>query len=503
MLWDGTVNDRGSVLKAQLKLRKSVAQTLKEVGSGQRPTMPLSEVAGKLLREHSPVLPGDDRWALAEALRSLGMAAAWEPAVETADGGAVAKRDASRLIAEKTLSSERRGTWNVAVVEALKILANLDAFADVPQAAIALKRAPTPFATTDLLASQRPVPQRQTPPDTDVTPTVLLHFTLNNEPISWPMALQVGKSYKFGGSAIVDDWPSEGAEIHIEWKTEAPKSIIERTGFRILADGTTSDDGYLHARVEIPPDQGVYLTPVVMIRGAEDHRFPARVVGHSSIRVNTFEPFEIGVGLPMVAQRLVELIAELDARIPSLPRGDRLNLMYLLDATTRFAAVAMYRKDLLDIDEDTFQKELKRAFFLYDKIGGRIQEGSKLGGGVTDLVLERIVNELKVSDKLVTFESAQRFIRQPIQYSSAGDCPVSVLTILDQSQKSKPPGVLSNFMKWAEPQILTGGSVHTPSMVAIIIIPLGFPVPSEWSKSSRHPDKKTVDRAAQTLPSED
>ena len=490
------MNDRGSVLKAQLELRKSVAQTLKEVGSGQRPTMPLSEVAGKLLSEHSPVLPGDDRWALAEALRALGMAAAWEPAVETADGGAVAKRDASRLIAEKTLSSERRGTWNGAVVEALKILANLDAFADVPRAAIALKRAPIVFATTDILAPPRPVPQHQTPPDTDVTPTVLLHFTLNDEPISWPMALQVGMSYKFGGSAIVDDWPFKGTEIHIEWKTEAPKSIIDRTGFRIMADGKTSDGGYLHARAEIPPDQGVDLIPVVTIRGLKDNRFAARVVGHSSLRVNTFQPFEIGAGLPMVAQRVLELLAELDARIPSLPQGDRLNLLHLLDATTRFAAGAIYQKDLCDIDESAFQKKLKQAFFLDHRIGGRIQEGSKLGGGETDLVLDRIVNELKVSRTPVDFKIARKFIGQATQYSSAGDCPVSILTILDQSKKSKPPGILSNFMQWAEPQVLTGGSVHTPSMVAIIIIPVGFPVPSEWSKSSRHPDKVVDDRTA-------
>lgn len=66
------------------------------------------------------------------------------------------------------------------------------------------------------------------------------------------------------------------------------------------------------------------------------------------------------------------------------------------------------------------------------RIGRRIQEGDELGGGETDLVLEHVVNELKVSRTPVDFESAQRFIRQPTQYASAGDCPISVLTILDQ-----------------------------------------------------------------------
>ena len=303
-------------------------------------------------------------------------------------------------------------------------------------------------------------------------------------------------SYKFGGSAIVDDWPFEGAEIHIEWKTEAPKSIIDRTGFRIMADGKTSDGGYLHARAEIPPDQGVDMTPEVTIQDVDGNQSTARVVGQRSLRINTFAPSEIGTGLPMVGQRIVELLSDLNARIPSLPPADRLNLLYLLDATSYFAALAIERKELCDINEKGFQQVLKQALTMDPRIGRRIQEGLKLGGGETDLVLERIVNELKVSQMPVDFEKARRFIGQTTQYASAGACPVSVLTILDQSQKSEPPGIQSNYMKWAEPQVLTYGSVHTPSMVAIIIIPVGFPVPSEWSKSSRHHDKVIEARTA-------
>jgi hypothetical protein len=84
----------------------------------------------------------------------------------------------------------------------------------------------------------------------------------------------------------------------------------------------------------------------------------------------------------------------------------------------------------------------------------------------------------------IDIDDADRFVRQPTQYASAGDCPISVLTILDDSPKSDPPGVASNYMRWAMPQLHGASQPSTVSMVAVVIIPIGFPVPSYWSTLS-------------------
>lgn len=411
------------------------------------------------------------------------MAADWPPAVEAADARADAYREASRVIAKKALDADRNGVWSEGVVEALGILQELNQFSEVRLAAAALQRAPIVFPTTDLLAPRHtaPRPERESPPDRPLT--VHLHFTLNDEPVSWPMALQVGMAYRFGAAVTIDGGSEDIEKIQIDWECAAPDSILERSGFSMSPDGQASGTGYLHARAEVPPNQGVDLTPLVTIRMANGDEHAAQIVGQRSLRIATFAPSDIGSGLPMVSQRIVELLAELDTRIPTLPRSDRLNLLHLLDATTRFSALAIENEELNKIDERGFQRELKEALAMYPLIGRRIQEATALGGGETDLVLERIVNELKVSPTRVDFESAERFIGQTIQYASSGDCPVSVLTVLDQSEKTEPPGIQSNYMKWVFPRTHTAGSVRIPSMVAVIIIPVGFPVPSQWSRS--------------------
>ena len=318
------MNDRQKDLEAQHELRREVADMLVALVSGKQPRQDLPQVAQRLKGTDNPVNPGDDRWAVAEALRSLAKAADWAPAVEAADGHAIAYRDASRLIAGRALSADRTSVWSAGVVEGLEILEKVDDFSDIPRAAAALQRAPLVFLTTDLLAPPRTVsrPERVSKPAE--VETVHLHFLLNDESVSWPMALQAGLAYRFGATVTLDErW--EGADrIEIDWDCAAPKSILERSSFKITPKGKATRAGYLLARAEIPPEQAVDLTPIVTIHRGDGTPRRAQVVGQRALRISTFAPATIGAGLPMVSQRIVELLAELDARIPTLPRADRL-----------------------------------------------------------------------------------------------------------------------------------------------------------------------------------
>jgi hypothetical protein len=142
--------------------------------------------------------------------------------------------------------------------------------------------------------------------------------------------------------------------------------------------------------------------------------------------------------------------------------------------TARFAALANECPDLRGLDELGFQAKLKQWFVADRYIGLRVKEAAKLGSGTTDLVLERIVDELKISRNPIDIDNADRFVRQPTQYASAGDSAISVLTILDDSPKSEAPGVQGNYIRWAYPKLHGVVSPTVPSMVAVVITPIGF-----------------------------
>jgi hypothetical protein len=462
-----------------METRRLLATTLSAITAGKEAERSPSQVADRLAHDHQAQV-GDAVWGLEQGLRALAKAIEWEPAVAEADANPSRFRDAARHLAGKALASERRWAWSEPLVQALEILAGLNDFADVRRSAALLERAPVPAPVTNLLEPTRtwnpPVAEAEVEPAT----SVLLRFTLDDEPVSWPMALNPGRAYRLGVLATVELWPEGVERLVIDLESAVPASVIERNQI-VVPRGKQTGEAYLIPNKEIEPNKSVELTPAVSFVSGTGARYGASVVGQRSLRVTTFDPSTLRSGQPMVALRIIELLAELDAKIPTLPSQDRRNLIHLLDATARFAALANERDDLYGLDERGFQAKLKQAFVQDSFIGRRIQEAPKLGAGTTDLLFERIVDELKIDHNGIGIDEADRYVKQPTQYASAGDCPISMLTILDDSPKSDPPGVQSNYMRWAYPKLHGASNPRVPSMVAVVIIPIGFPVPSKWS----------------------
>jgi hypothetical protein len=466
-------------LRERMETRRLLATTLSAITAGKEAERSPSQVADRLAHDHQ-IQVGDAVWGLEQGLRALAKAIEWEPAVAEADANPSRFCNAARYLAGKALASERRWAWSEPLVQALEILAGLNDFADVRLSAALLERAPVPAPVTNLFEPARswnpPVAEVEAEP----TPSVLLRFTLDDEPVSWPMALNPGRAYRLGVLATVELWPEGVERLVIDLESAVPPSVIERNQI-VVPRGEQTGEAYLIPNKEIEPNKSVELTPTVTFESGNGARYLASVVGQRSLRVTTFAPSTLGSGQPMVAQRIIELLAELDAKIPTLPSQDRRNLIHLLDATARFAALANERADLRGLDERGFQAKLKQAFVQNSFIGRRIQEAPKLGGGITDLLFERIVDELKIDHNGIGIDEADRYDRQPTQYASAGDCPISMLTILDDSPKTDPPGVQSNYMQWVYPKLYGASNPRVPSMVAVVIIPIGFPVPSKWS----------------------
>jgi hypothetical protein len=208
------------------------------------------------------------------------------------------------------------------------------------------------------------------------------------------MALSPGRAYRLQAIATVDRWPDSANRLNIELQSGVPSSVIERPTVTIER-GSDVGEGYLVPKAEIPATDRVLFTPSVSFVDAGGEGCIASVVGQRTLRIATFDPVALGSDQPMVAQRILELLGELDAKIPMIPPQDRRNLVHLLQATARFAALANERADLRGLDEMGFQAKLKQWFVADRYIGLRVKEAPKLGSGTTDLLLARVVRECR------------------------------------------------------------------------------------------------------------
>jgi hypothetical protein len=470
-LWSGPSEQR-----AFFELRRDIDEDLGAVARGR--VVGLSSVADRLSEVADE---GTSAWALAGALRALDRAQRWEPALVAAESQPDRFRDSARYVAATTAAGPRVDHWSAGLEEGLAILSSLASFDDVVTAARALGRTAIPRPVTTLFARHGEWAPRKPETAPEAQPVVHLRFDVENRAVGWPLAVQSGRAYPLTVAVRPDAWPDGAERLNINLEG-APSAVLAIDAISIAANSALGRT-WMVANAQMGPHDRVELTPVAKFIGPNVLQ-PAQVVGHRQLRIASLDPVLLGTGRPIVAQRIVELLAELDARIPGLPAQDRRDLVTLLDATAAFATLALERDDLVDIDERTFQQKLKQALVQDPRIGHDITEGSRLGGGIVDLILRRINDELKVSHKSVDIADAEQLVGQPTQYGAGTDSPVSILTVLDDSRKLAPPGVLSNYMRWVYPQVHGVASPPVPSMVAVVIIRVGFRDPHEWTRTS-------------------
>ncbi len=174
--------------------------------------------------------------------------------------------------------------------------------------------------------------------------------------------------------------------------------------------------------------------------------------------------------------------------IPQLPVADRRDVRLLIEGVLRFAHTAL--DDRLGalgpdtVDERVFQRELRQFLQADPEIGARLDEAHGRAGGVTDLGLGRIVLELKVEKgtALTVAEASDQFGAQTVQYASAGDSQVSLLVVLEATAKRAPAGVMGNEIAWFYPETTAGAEANLPSVLGVMVIRSGFPVPSSFSR---------------------
>jgi hypothetical protein len=112
-----------------------------------------------------------------------------------------------------------------------------------------------------------------------------------------------------------------------------------------------------------------------------------------------------------------------------------------------------------------------------------VAEGTEIGGGEMDIVFKQMLNaELKVERSTpVTLDRAASYLGQPTQYASTGGRQLSILCILDVTEKAAPIGVLANGIGLMRPKLAGLDDPEYPALVGVVIVPGGLPLPSDWS----------------------
>jgi hypothetical protein len=300
-----------------------------------------------------------------------------------------------------------------------------------------------------------------------------------------------------------------GLEIRLtDWPERA--TAIEVTFLSVLSPSQARLPSFTFPRVR-PDDDGVYRLSAsgslsvsfTLPAGSPPQAFPiaARftgpgvdevlpVAGHSELRLRPFDATTDALTRrPQLDERIVRLYSvlhDMDLNSDDVQAFCRLYTA-IVDKAVDMQFDRAYRKGA-HTTERAFHDDLFSRLLSDPGLEGRVQRGNRTAGGFLDIIHDRVNAELKVARQTaVTVQTSHKYLGQPADYACDTGSQLSILVVLDMTNKQSPPGVLENYLGWMKPALAGLDDPRFPSLVGVIIINGNLRVPSGYSRGTGGP----------------
>lgn len=465
-----------------------------------------SDVAAGLLTAHEKAaavtVAHDSRptalaWqAFSDALKASSRLAAWREAVRQAETDASRYLESAHLIALEALQKIDVGDpAHTAVGHVLTDIAAISTPAEVDDVLVELKRVALPMplsrpprapAVPGATTQRDPQPQ---------APIAVALFELAGDPAPDATIVRANHFHDLKLELRVTAWPDWADELHA-------------TAVSVAGD-SASFPAFSFARPEGPDDDGMWsvsdtgklvikavqplgdkpLTFRLLVEftsSADGRREAVRTVGQSELQLWSSDdsPTSLFTGIEQLDVRVAEILAQIHDNPAFGTETERGAFTRFLGGLLKATQTLQNRRAYSDAtpDERRFQSDLLMLLDQQEALGRRVQEGTEIGGGETDLVHENIVAELKVAkDTTVTEENAPKYLGQTTSYGSGLGAQLGIAVILDLSEKKSPLGHPANYVYFLEPKLHGVTDPHYPSHVAVLVVNGNTPLPSDFA----------------------
>jgi hypothetical protein len=290
-------------------------------------------------------------------------------------------------------------------------------------------------------------------------------------------------------------WPENTDYLVLDYVSTLDKEFYKITPLKIdRPESALNNEFKIAGHIEFPVGQSVFSEPAIIkvlgtFRSLKNIEInvPATIVGYDQLRVHVSDPANV----PMLSKyksidsKILEIITDIRQSMRTINDGHLDDFVGALSAVANYLGItlqeATYREGCV-IREKDFQVDLLRHMRLM--LGEDVKEAPKQGGGPTDIQYRSVTVELKVERDISDREKlVKRYLAQPTQYSSAGGAQLSILCILDLTEKNHPPANPQNNITLETPLLhgFENSQPLFPTKVAVVIIDGNLRLPSSYS----------------------
>ena len=337
--------------------------------------------------------------------------------------------------------------------------------------------------------------QQSTENSRTASPLLRVIIFLDHAPMASPQLLKSNILYPlvFRVSGLV--WPDGAVRLRLDLLTTCPASVFSVSEFILERPSCIENNEYrgeLMGQIIFNSGQSSLFDDLVFtVRGAfesaDGHFTEIPVIGHSELcfRVSNDERYPLLTGNRRLDQHIEELVTKLLKDCPGV-RSELPELLEMLQALTRLLATyaqgAIY-KGRNDVLESEFQEKVLDHLRLI--LGQEVQEHPGQAGGITDIRYRGVIVELKVEKENGDRDYiSKKYTPQAAQYAGVEARQVSILLVLDLTNKDMPPGDIRNDILLTDVKTHGGESEakQFPSRAFVFVVNGNMKSPSIYSR---------------------
>lgn len=201
-----------------------------------------------------------------------------------------------------------------------------------------------------------------------------------------------------------------------------------------------------------------------------------KIVGYDQLILRVVDPknFDYPTGYDKLNEKVLDIFQKAKAELPNLPEKELNDFLVLLSSILNYQGYCFQYgeyKNQNDVREDTFRDKLIRYLSANPRLSFTLIKEGSIAGGRVEINYNGIIAELKVekhtSDRSKLIDAYQQ---QPVAYASAVSSQLSILCVLDLTEKKFASAIAAKNVFFVAPPVHGFEGEPSNSWVAVVFI---------------------------------
>lgn len=320
-----------------------------------------------------------------------------------------------------------------------------------------------------------------------------IQFTIDGEPWANPQILKPEELYSIDGQISLNKWPDDFDTLKLQ-----PVSTSDNNWFNLSLPDVKNENATeynISGHIIFKYPQSTFDKPISIrllacfTNSSGNIVYPA-IIGYDQLILKVLDPNSVyfPTGFKSMDKIVFDTVIKIEKQLPELNKVEKENFIKLLSGIVNYQGFCLQQgiyKEKRKVSEDEFRDNLIQHLIGNSYLGEEISKEAHVAGGRIEISFRGIIAELKVEYNISDREKLyEKYGKQPVAYASGNTKQLSILCILDLTEKVLPPAAPQNNISLLTPKVhgFENEQLDYPSKLVMIIIDGNTKKPSDYSK---------------------